>query len=209
MSQQINLFNPLFMKRRKYFSLLAMLQALGMIIAGSLFFYGYAIDQVGQLKKQSEESNKRYNAEEARLIRLTAEFSPQQADQALQNEVRQLEKQLADQAELIGVIKSGAVGNTTGYSEYMRAFSRQVVQGLWLTGFRVVGDATQISLSGAVLSPELLPTYIQRLSKEDVMQGKTFATLQMQQPKVAAGQGDDVRYVEFNLHSSLDGEVKK
>ena len=96
MSQQINLFNPIFMKRRKYFSLLAMLQALGMIIAGSLFFYGYAIDQVGQLKKQSEESNKRYNAEEARLIRLTAEFSPQQADQALQNEVRRLEKQLAD-----------------------------------------------------------------------------------------------------------------
>jgi len=209
MSQQINLFNPLFMKRRKYFSLLAMLQALGMIIAGSLFLYGYAIDQVGQLKKQSEESNKRYNAEEARLIRLTAEFSPQQADQALQNEVRRLEKQLADQAELIGVIKSGAVGNTTGYSEYMRAFSRQVVQGLWLTGFRVVGDATQISLSGAVLSPELLPTYIQRLSKEDVMQGKTFATLQMQQPKVAADQGNNARYIEFTLHSSLDGEVKK
>ena len=209
MSQQINLFNPIFMKRRKYFSLLAMLQALGMIIAGSLFFYGYAIDQVGQLKKQSEESNKRYNTEEARLIRLTAEFSPQQADQALQNEVRRLEKQLADQAELIGVIKSGAVGNTTGYSEYMRAFSRQVVQGLWLTGFRVVGDATQISLSGAVLSPELLPTYIQRLSKEDVMQGKTFATLQMQQPKVAADQGNNARYIEFTLHSSLDGEVKK
>jgi len=209
MSQQINLFNPIFMKRRKYFSLLAMLQALGMIIAGSLFFYGYAIDQVGQLKKQSEESNKRYNAEEARLIRLTAEFSPQQADQALQNEVRQLEKQLADQAELIGVIKSGAVGNTTGYSEYMRAFSRQVVQGLWLTGFRVVGDATQISLSGAVLSPELLPAYIQRLSKEDIMQGKTFATLQMQQPKVAADQGNNARYVEFTLHSSLVSEARK
>jgi len=209
MSQQINLFNPIFMKRRKYFSLLAMLQALGMIIAGSLFFYGYAIDQVGQLKKQSEESNKRYNAEEARLIRLTAEFSPQQADQALQNEVRRLEKQLADQAELIGVIKSGAVGNTTGYSEYMRAFSRQVVQGLWLTGFRVVGDATQISLSGAVLSPELLPAYIQRLSKEDIMQGKTFATLQMQQPKVAADQGNNARYVEFTLHSSLVSEARK
>ena len=209
MSQQINLFSPVFMKRRKYFSLLAMLQALGMIIAGSLFFYGYAIDQVGQLKKQSEESNKRYNAEEARLIRLTAEFSPQQADQALQNEVRRLEKQLADQAELIGVIKSGAVGNTTGYSEYMRAFSRQVVQGLWLTGFRVVGDAMQISLSGAVLSPELLPAYIQRLNKEDIMQGKTFATLQMQQPKVAAGQGDNVHYIEFTLHSSLDSEARK
>ncbi len=61
MSQQINLFNPIFMKQRKYFSLLTMLQALGMIIAGSLIFYGYAIYQVGQLKQQSEENTKRYN----------------------------------------------------------------------------------------------------------------------------------------------------
>ncbi|MDO8466008.1 MAG: PilN domain-containing protein [Gallionella sp.] len=209
MSQQINLFNPIFMKQRKYFSLLTMLQALGMIVVGSLFFYGYAIYQVGELGKQSEESTKRYNAEEVRLARFTAEFSPQQASQALQEEMRRMEKQVADQAELVEIIKSGAVGNTTGYSEYMRAFARQVVQGLWLTGFRITGDATQLSLSGKVLSPELLPAYIQRLGKESIMQGKTFSTLQMQQPKVDANQGDVARYVEFTLRSGPDSEVKK
>jgi len=209
MSQQINLFNPIFMKQRKYFSLLAMLQALGLIVAGSLLFYGYAVDQVGELRKQSEESTKRHNAEEVRLARFTAEFSPQQANQALQEEVRRTEKQVADQAELVEIIKSGAVGNTTGYSEYMRAFARQVVQGLWLTGFRVTGDAMQISLSGKVLSPELLPAYIQRLGKESIMQGKTFSTLQMQQPKVDANQGDIARYVEFELRSGPDSEAKK
>jgi len=209
MSQQINLFNPIFMKQRKYFSLLAMLQALGLIVAGALLFYGYAIDQVGELRKQSEESTKRHNAEEVRLARFTAEFSPQQANQALQEEVRRTEKQVADQAELVEIIKSGAVGNTTGYSEYMRAFARQVVQGLWLTGFRVTGDAMQISLSGKVLSPELLPAYIQRLGKESIMQGKTFSTLQMQQPKVDANQGDIARYVEFELRSGPDSEAKK
>ncbi|MDD5384996.1 MAG: fimbrial assembly protein [Gallionella sp.] len=214
MSQQINLFNPAFLKQRKHFLLPTMLQALGMIVAGSLFFYGYAIYQVEQMGKQSEESGKRYKAEQARLARYAAEFSPQQA-QALQDEVRRQEKRAADQAELIEIIKSGAVGNTTGYSEYMRAFSRQVAQGLWLTGFKVTGDAAQISLSGAVINPELLPAYIQRLSKESVMRGKTFATLQMRQPKVDARQGIDAsqgatpRYVEFTLHSGSDSEVKK
>ena len=214
MSQQINLFNPIFMKQRKYFSLLAMLQALGMIIAGSLLFYGYAIYQVGELRKQSEESAKRYNAEQSRLTRQTAEFSPQQANQALQDEVQRMEKRVADQTELIETIKSGAVGNTTGYSEYMRAFSRQVVQGLWLTGFKVTGDAAQISLNGAVINPELLPVYIQRLGKESIMQGKTFSTLQMQQPKKGSIGAEDntasaSRYVEFTLHSSPDSEVRK
>lgn len=209
MSQQINLFNPIFMTQRKYFSLLTMLQALGMIIVGALFFYGYAIYQVDQLGEQSAESGKRYNSEQARLARYAAEFSPQQANQALQDEVRRLEKQITAQAGLIEIIKTGAVGNITGYSEYMRAFARQIVQGLWLTGFTVTGDAAQISLSGAALNPELLPAYIQRLGKEDIMRGKTFSTLQMQQPKVDAGQGAAVPYVEFTLHSGPGSEARK
>jgi hypothetical protein len=216
MSQQINLFNPIFMKQRKYFSLLAMLQALGLIIAGSLMFYGYAIYQVGQLRLQSEENTKRYNAEQMRLARSVTEFSPQQANQLLQDEVQRLEKQTAEQNELIETLKSGAVGNTTGYSEYMRAFARQVVQGLWLTGFKVTGDAAQISLRGGVVNPELLPAYIQRLGRERIMQGKTFSTLKMQQSRAdesaVAGQtpvGAARRYVEFTLYSTPDNEAKK
>jgi hypothetical protein len=205
MSQQINLFNPIFLKQRKYFSLLAMLQALGLIVAGSLLFYGYALYQVKQLKVQSAESTRRFNAEQARFARYAAEFSPQQSTTLLQEEVRQLEKRLAEQDELIETVKSGAIGNTTGYSEYLRAFSRQALPGLWLTGFRVVGDAAQISLSGAVLSPELLPAYIQRLSRENVMQGKTFSNLQMSQPKADPGK-PEARHVEFTLRSVPDRE---
>jgi hypothetical protein len=47
------------------------------------------------------------------------------------------------------------------------------------------------------------------LGKEKAMRGKTFSTLQMQQPKK---DGDRLipRYVEFNLHSTLlSGEAKK
>ncbi|MEO7623466.1 MAG: PilN domain-containing protein [Gallionella sp.] len=212
MSQQINLFNPIFMKQRKYFSLLAMLQALGLIIAGSLIFYGYAIYQVNQLGLQSAENTKRYNAEQQRLARYVSEFSPQQSNQLLQDEVQHLEKQTAEQNETIETLKSGAVGNTTGYSEYMRAFSRQVVQGLWLTGFKVTGDAAQISLSGGVVNPELLPAYIQRLGRERIMQGKTFSTLKMQQSKPAENQSPAAttrRYVEFTLYSSPDSGANK
>ncbi|MDO8291702.1 MAG: fimbrial assembly protein [Gallionella sp.] len=212
MSQQINLFNPIFLKQRKYLSLLTILQALGLIVLGSLFLYGYALYQVGLLKQQSEETTGRFNAEQARLARYTEEFSPQQANLALQAEVQRLEKELAEQTRMVDTLKSGSVGNTTGYSQYMRAFSRQVVQGLWLTGFKVTGDAAQISLSGAVLDPELLPIYIQRLGREQAMQGKSFSTLQMQQPKVAVGAGlapAAARYVEFTMYSTPDSEVKK
>lgn len=212
MSQQINLFNPIFMKQRKYFTLLAMLQALGLIVAGSLCFYGYAAYQVAQLAKQSEEGAKLFNAEQARFARYTAEFSPLRANQLLQDEVRKSEKNLAEQTKLVATLKSGSVGNTTGYSQYMRAFARQAIQGLWLTGFKVTGDAAQISLSGGVVNPELLPAYIQRLGKEPAMRGKSFSNLQMQQTKAEAakeGKSAPARYVEFTLHSTPDSEVRK
>ena len=211
MSQQINLFNPIFLKKHKYFSLLTMLQALGLILLGSLLLYGYALYQVSQLELQSEESNRRFKTEQIRLARFTDEFSPQQANLLLQTEVRQLEKALAEQTRIVDTLKSGSVGNTTGYSQYLRAFSRQAVQGLWLTGFKVTGDAAQISLSGGVLDPALLPIYIQRLGREKIMQGKSFSTLQMQQTQTEPGKEHipAARYVEFTIHSTPDTGVKK
>jgi hypothetical protein len=206
-SQQVNLYNPVFLKRKKYFSASAMLQALLLIALGSALFYAYAAYQVRLLAKQHEETGKRYTAEQLRLARYTAEFSPQQSGLLLEEELKSAEARAAAQCELIETLKSGATGNTTGYSEYMRAFARQAVGGLWLTGFSITGDASQISMSGAVLSPELLPVYVQRLSGEQSLRGKTFASLQMRQPRTENGKA--ARYVEFILQSSEGGGAAK
>lgn len=210
MSQQINLLNPLLKKQRDFLSLRNMLQALGFIIAGSLLFYGYAFYQANQLSKQFEVNNERYNTEQMRLANFAQQYSPESATESAQAEVLKLEKELDGQNELIGALKSSAAGSTGGVSEFMRAFSRQIVQGLWLTGFRVVGDGVEIGLSGAMLNPELLPVYIQRLAKEQVMRDKTFSTLQIH---VGAGKGVDPgsppRYLEFKLHSTSGSETKK
>ena len=209
MSQQINLFNPIFLKQKKYFSVVTMLQALGLIVLGSALFYAYAVYQVAQLSRQSEETTKRYAAEQARLVNFSNEFSLQRSGQMLEDELKQVEAQAKSQDAVLTTLKSGVIGNTEGYSEYMRAFARQSINGLWLTAFDIVGDGAQMSLSGAVVNPQLVPSYIQRLGKEKVMRGKTFSTLQMQQPKK---DGDRLvpRYVEFNLRSiALSEESKK
>jgi hypothetical protein len=208
MSQQINLFNPIFLTQKKYFSVLTMLQALGLIVLGSMLFYGYALYQVKQMSKQTEEMGKRYAAEQARLVSYAGEFSPQRAGQLLEEELKQLERQAAAQEMQLHLLQSGVLGNTGGYSEYMRAFARQSVKGLWLTAFDITGDGAQMSLSGAVLDPHLVPVYIQRLSKEKIMRGKTFATLQMQQPKAETDR-PVARYVEFSLRSTAVAEEQK
>jgi Flp pilus assembly protein TadB len=209
MSQQINLFNPIFLKQKKYFSVVTMLQALGLIALGSVLFFAYAVYQVAQLSKQADEMTRNYASEQARLASFSNDFSPQRSGKMLEDELKQVEAQAAAQESLLNLLKSGALGNTEGYSEYMRAFARQSIFGLWITGFDIVGDGAQMSLSGAVTNPQLVPSYIQRLGRERVMRGKTFSTLQMQQPKK---DGDRLvpRYVEFNLRSTpLSAESKK
>jgi len=208
-SQQINLFNPIFLKQKKYFSVLTMLQALALILIGSTLFYGYAKYQVKQLAAQSAEADKRYAAEQAKFVGYANEFSLEKSSQIINDELANLEVQAASQKELLDTIKSGVIGNTDGYSEYMRAFARQSVNGLWLTAFNIIGDGTQLSLSGAVLSPQLVPTYIQRLGKEKALRGKTFATLQMRQAKREGAAATSRSYVEFSLQSSESGGSEK
>lgn len=197
MSQQINLFNPVFLNPRKLFSLVTMLQALGLIVLGSGLFYGYAWYQVKSLTKQFQETSKGYDAQQARLGQYIAESSSQKPGQLLEDELKSAEAKLAAQHDLIASLKNGT-GNTVGYSEYMRAFARQTVSGLWLTGFNIAGDEAKMSISGKVLSPELLGAYVRKLNQEPVMREKTFASLQMQRD---AKEG---RYVEFTLQSYED-----
>ena len=194
MSQQINLFNPVFLNQRKYFSTLAILQALALVVLGSALFYGYLVYHGKSLAAQFDEISKRYVDEQAKLNRYTAEFSPEVSGQLLENELKSLNAKLAAQNELIATLKGGPVGNTTGYSEYMRAFARQTVHGLWLNSFGISEGAAQMTIRGAVLSPELLPAFIRGLNQEAAMREKPFASLQMQR-------SSEGRSVVFTLQS--------
>lgn len=200
MIQQINLYTADFLPRSQQFSLPRMLAGLALILLGALGMYAYAVYQVGQLDAQVSEGERRVTEGQARFAQLSGEFAQQNSEQALQAEVSRLERQAADRAGLVEAMSRGVPAKGAGYSGYMRAFARQAVDGLWLTGFSVGEDGEQVGLRGGVTNPELLPEYIRRLGGEDVMRGKTFSELQMKQVK-ADGVGVPDRYVEFSLHS--------
>jgi hypothetical protein len=208
MSQQINLFNPAFLKQRRIFSLLTMVQGLGLILIFTILVYAFALYQVSGLNALSIQSTERFNQEQARLLEYSATYSPGQVNQQLKDELLQWGKKVEESDLLVERLRSGSVGNTSGFSEYLRAFSRQVVPGLWLTGFKVTGDAASIRLSGRVTDPALVPAYITKLGSESIMQGKRFANLQMQSPKNDT-KAVTPHYLEFTLYSLPDSEEKQ
>ncbi|NIO42529.1 MAG: hypothetical protein GTO41_21730, partial [Burkholderiales bacterium] len=90
------------------------------------------------------------------------------------------------------------IGNTSGFSEQLSAFTRQSFDGLSLTRLHIVNAGRDFVLEGRARHPELVPEYLQRLNREEVMRGHAFAELEMRQPKLLDQRAHD-RYVEFRL----------
>lgn len=212
MSQQINLFNPAFRKQRELFTALMLVQALAALVLVMISVYGYQYRQVTLLDKQIKTGAASLTQEQARLVKMAAEHAPRQKDAVLEKRAAEMEQQLKGEETVLEVLQSGSLGNTQGYSGYMRAFARQTVNGLWLTEFGIKGAGKEMFLGGRTLRPELVPAYIQRLNQETATQGRDFAALEIQRPKMEPASKDKLlkvpNYLEFRLHSGITEGAK-
>jgi hypothetical protein len=184
-SQQINLFNPIFLKQKKLFTALPMAEALGVIVAGALLLDWYASRQVADLQQEADEGKAMLAVREQRLVKANAQFAPRASDPRVLAELADAQAELKALRDVSSVLQGGALGNTNGYAEYFRAFSRQNVSGLWLTGVTINGAGNDIGVKGRAMQATLIPNYIARLTGERVMHGKTFASLDIGRPEAA------------------------
>ena len=184
MSRQINLFNPIFLKQKKIFAALTIVQALGVLVLGMVAMALYANYRVNDLERRAASGKALLAGRETRLVQATAQFAPRQKSATLAAEITAAEAELANLHQVESVLNGGALGNTAGYAEYFRAFARQNVNGLWLTGLSIVGAGNDIGVDGRAMQATLIPNYIARLSSERIMHGKTFANLQIGRPQV-------------------------
>lgn len=206
MSQQINLFNPVFLRQEKHFSALAMAQGLGLIFLGLAGLTGYSYYREARLSADAVAVSQRLKSAQAQLAELVERNKQQPKSQALEEEVLLAEARLKIRRQALDIVQQGELSNTKGYSEYFRAFARQSTNGLWLTGFSIDAAGNDIEIDGRALQPELVPAYIRAIRREPVFQGKSFATLQMRStrdaPASPAAPDSTSAYVEFTLQSS-------
>jgi len=215
MSQQINLFNPVFLKQKKQFTALRMAQTLGLVLIGGVLLSAYAAYQSRELAQQAAKAGEQLTAAQQELAQTNARLVPRKKNQALEDELTRLQTEHDSLQQAMVKLQNDEFGNRVGYSAYLRAFARQIMPNLWLTGFSIDGAGRAIGIQGRTLQPELVPAYIKRLSQEPVLQGISFAVLEMQaQQKDTAKEpegrsGPDAArkraapdYIDFDLRSS-------
>ena len=199
MSQQINLYNPLFLEKKKYFSAVTMTQALGLIVLGLAFFYAFAFWQERNLARQIAESGRAYEQQKQQFAKITAELSPEKREAQLDQDLKNIEAAIALRRSLMGELGTGGRAGPVGYSEYLRAFARQTVQGLWLTGIQIAEGGGQLTMSGRALQADLVPVLIGRLKQESVLRGRPLEGLAI--TRSTWGKDNPRAIVEFTVTS--------
>ena len=212
MSQQINLFNPVFLYQKKPFAATSMALAAGALVLGLAGLGAWGQLRVARLQGEANAVARQYEAAQKRLAAVSAEFKPRAKDPALAGQLLEAERQHAALRHVAQLIEQGELGDTRGYAEYFRALAREKADGLWLTAVSIDHAGRDIGVQGRALDPALVPAYLARLRSEPSMQGKAFGSLQMGEaaaPSAAAKDGKDgaasAPYVEFSLQSAPAG----
>ena len=179
MSQQINLYDPALKKKTDWLSLgnvvvAALLLAIGVGAAG----YAARVD-LPTLKGQVEAMENQLKAMRDQIALLGQKVATRKSDPVLERELESTRQQAATQAEVASLLRQRLGPEPVSYAEYLRGFARQSVSGLWLTGFSYDMASGGMEISGRTVDPALLPQYIQRLSREQVFQGRAFASLNL------------------------------
>lgn len=190
MSQQINLYRPIFRKQEKKFSAKAMLQAGAVLIAGIALLYAVLAWQVHSLRADARTIAQQYADAAARLEKVTRQFGPKQPTPALLQRVQLLESQVAARRRMHQALQAQAFPASHGYSDYLLAFARQDLPALWLTAFTITGAGEELELRGRTAEAVALPRFVQRLAAEPVFAGKEFEAFLLRE------QG---RYADFRL----------
>jgi hypothetical protein len=208
MSQQINLFNPDFLQKKKVFTANTMAIALGALVLGLVSVGVAARVRVASLQVQADSGAAQLERAQKRLLSVTAEFTPLKEDPRLAEELSLAQGELVGLKEVAGVIERGELGDTQGYAEYFRALARQSVDGLWLTGVSIAGAGLDIGVRGRAMDPAMVPGFLGRLRNERIMQGKPVGSLQIGEAaalKVIRDGKESTApapYVEFSLQSA-------
>jgi Tfp pilus assembly protein PilN len=206
-SQQINLYNPLFLKQEKYFSARTMTQALGLIALGLLGLYAYALIESRTGEHAADQYRRQAAAQQEQAVALTTRLAGQGRSSALEADVGRLDAEVRGKRATLQALGTGELGNTDGFSDFLAAFARQAQPGVWLTGVDIADSGNELAVRGRALRPELVPAYLRALNNESMMRGRRVTEMRLTAkagPAAVRGQmGEPERFVEFTLNAPL------
>ena len=175
--QQINLYRPHSQGRRGPFgaSTVGLLTAAVGVALGVI----WTLDQrqVAALQRSVSDLEQQQQAQQQMLAALGNLVSDSGGSGDIEARIQRLQTQLQTRAQVLALLRQGAIGRTGGFSSELAALARHPFPGLWLERVTISGLTGAMSLKGDAEDPDSVPRYLGTLANERVLSGLRFEQL--------------------------------
>jgi MSHA biogenesis protein MshI len=174
MRQQINLFQPASADRGKLLTAATTVRALGLVIALLAVIYAYGIHAVSKLANNVDTAREQQQ-KQTTLLASGAENAPHAVElSTLQAELKTINATLSDHRRAMQLLRVGAAGGDSGFSQRLIALAHQHIDEVWLNHIVLGSHAGVDSLGGNTTDAELIPRYLHNLAIEPALAGTRF-----------------------------------
>jgi Tfp pilus assembly protein PilN len=193
-TQQVNLFQPIFRKEHKLLSFRVLLQACAAVLLVLLLMYGWGLRQTEQMNTELGRLKERQIQFTQQLGEVSSRLAVMKTDSREQQLLSELEREWVARRKVVAVLMRVRDSYSQGISTYLESFSRQTPNGVWLTNFSVKAGGEGLVVRGSALKPELVPTFLHQLAAEKALAGTKFGLLHIQREDTAAHHVDFIVY---------------
>jgi Tfp pilus assembly protein PilN len=202
MPQQINLFTPILLTQKRYFSSQAMALALlvFLVLGGALCAYGvWSLNRSSELLKReltarSAERELLQNAIKARKSVSTPGLD------AVLTELKATQAELQQREALLVDLRRGLVAPGSGHAARLRLIAQSIPTAVWIT--QILADDRQLEVSGFTAEPSTLNEWVARLGQSPLLEGQSLSAV-----KVERSQVDSTNIWSFSLLSAARAPI--
>jgi hypothetical protein len=181
--QQINLYQPVADASRAPFSIRTAVLLTVVTAAGLVSIWGYGLWRVQRLAKTVHLLQQQQQHQVQTLEILTSARATNLTPEQLAARVNALSAEVALHSQALALLRGGAAGQTTGFSNDLSALARHAVEGLWIHRVDLSGvGEPRMSLSGVAVDPALVPGYLHGLRAEPALTGLRFDVFTIERP---------------------------
>lgn len=187
MSQQINLYQPIFRRQRKVFSAVTMAQIIAIVSLGLAAIYGYGRWSLSRLSGDVAVLEAQQAQAQAQFEKLSREVAATRNDQGLKAELARAQTDLKARQQLLAWLGENEQQRQLAFSAHLAGLARQHRGDLWLDGIELSQGGQIVTLAGGSDDPAAVVRYLRRLGQEPAFSGLEFHTLSIARPEAKAG----------------------
>jgi outer membrane murein-binding lipoprotein Lpp len=179
LSQEINLYQPIFRREKTVFSASTMLAVAAVFLAVFLL-WGWATERgVDRLERELANRQATENRLTERIRALQSDIEARAPSQALIEQVESAERTLRGLRTSRAAVRERLPSRPLSLAEPMRVLGELHPAGLWLTAIGLGDNGRRLELTGRALQASLLPEYLGRLQRDDRLEGASLTRIEV------------------------------